>query len=284
MDDISKVYDIDKLKVRIKEVRKLRWNQYKDNMNSKEQNEFKKYACCKSQESLAEKIGVRRQAIIDWENGNTFPSINNIIELCSAFDCSIDYLLGSGDLPEIDPISKASFYSKISPIIIRYGREHNDYLDCLNYFMLPENCSSLFNEITLTAWKKYWISSSLKEIKPPLKEDIIKIYNEYNAVTPFNEINKKTYKSFLESKLPQNKLILSTKKNETGIKIKGCLNPIIYQNFFSGIEFDYTSFIDYLVENTFEPLSYNSMIELKKTKLASTFVNLFINYLEDMDR
>ncbi len=212
-------------------------------MNSKEQNEFKKYACCKSQESLAEKIGVRRQAIIDWENGNTFPSINNIIELCNAFDCSIDYLLGSGDLPEIDPISKASFYSKISPIIIRYGREHNDYLDCLNYFMLPENCSSLFNEI-----------------------------------------NKKTYKSFLKSKLPQNKLILSTKKNETGIKIKGCLNPIIYHNFFSGIEFDYTSFIDYLVENTFESLSYNSMIELQKTKLASTFVNLFINYLEDMDK
>ena len=46
-----------------------------------------------SQLDLAEKLGVTRQSISYYENGNVEPSINFIIQLSSPFNCSIDSLL-----------------------------------------------------------------------------------------------------------------------------------------------------------------------------------------------
>ena len=46
-----------------------------------------------SQLVLAEKLGVTRQSISYYENGNVEPSINFIIQLSSLFNCSIDSLL-----------------------------------------------------------------------------------------------------------------------------------------------------------------------------------------------
>lgn len=49
---------------------------------------------------------------------------------------------------------------------------------------------------------------------------------------------------------------------------------------FSNKEFNYSSFITYLVEHTFESLSHNMMIEIQKNKLLNRFAELFIKYLE----
>ena len=46
-----------------------------------------------SQLDLAEKLGVTRQSISYYENGNAEPSINFIIQLSSLFNCSVDALL-----------------------------------------------------------------------------------------------------------------------------------------------------------------------------------------------
>lgn len=266
---------------RIHELRKTRWEKYQSSLKDKNSPNLK-YAYCKTQGSLAIKLGVERRAVNSWENGTSSPSLENLVNLCDLLDCNIDYLLGANDYAEESPIALASHFSGISPEIIKYGRENPDYLECLNYFMLPENCSSLFNKITLATWKKFQIDSSLENIKSPLKEDIFRFFDEFNAITPFNELNKNKYKDFLESKLPKEKLILSSKKSKKGIYIKACFIPSIYQNFFPDKEFDYTAFINYLVDYTFEPLSHNAMIELQKAKLSHAFTNLFTKYLEEL--
>lgn len=46
-----------------------------------------------SQESLAEIVGVSRQAISKWESGKAYPDINNLIILSELFNCSIDSLV-----------------------------------------------------------------------------------------------------------------------------------------------------------------------------------------------
>ncbi len=46
-----------------------------------------------SQESLAEKVNVSRQAISKWELGLTLPDTDKIVALSKVFDVSIDYLL-----------------------------------------------------------------------------------------------------------------------------------------------------------------------------------------------
>ncbi len=46
-----------------------------------------------SQEELAEKIGVSRQAISKWESGTSLPEIEKLISLSEYFNVSIDYLV-----------------------------------------------------------------------------------------------------------------------------------------------------------------------------------------------
>lgn len=48
-----------------------------------------------SQEQLAEKVFVTRQAVSRWENGDTIPNIETLKLLSKLFDVSINTLLGS---------------------------------------------------------------------------------------------------------------------------------------------------------------------------------------------
>lgn len=46
-----------------------------------------------TQEQLAEKIGVSRQAIAKWEKGETLPDIDNVIALADLYEISVDSLV-----------------------------------------------------------------------------------------------------------------------------------------------------------------------------------------------
>lgn len=46
-----------------------------------------------SQEELAEKLNVSRQAVSKWESGNGYPETEKIITICDIFDCSMDELV-----------------------------------------------------------------------------------------------------------------------------------------------------------------------------------------------
>ena len=63
------------------------------------------YACRKraglSQEALAERIGVSRQAISKWETGEASPEISKLPPLADAFGVTVDWLLSEDGLPEL---------------------------------------------------------------------------------------------------------------------------------------------------------------------------------------
>ena len=46
-----------------------------------------------SQEELAEKLNVSRQAVSKWESGSGYPETEKIISICEIFDCSMDQLV-----------------------------------------------------------------------------------------------------------------------------------------------------------------------------------------------
>ena len=46
-----------------------------------------------SQEELAEKLNVSRQAVSKWESGSGYPETDKIITMCEMFDCSMDQLV-----------------------------------------------------------------------------------------------------------------------------------------------------------------------------------------------
>ena len=54
-----------------------------------------------NQVQLAERLGVKKQSVSNWENDNIMPSIDMLIRIADFFHVSTDYLLGR-DVQEPD--------------------------------------------------------------------------------------------------------------------------------------------------------------------------------------
>ena len=63
-----------------------------------------------SMQDLASKIGVTKSSINMWENSNSVPKDNILIELSKLFNVSIDYLLGNEKMEERVPENKRLHY------------------------------------------------------------------------------------------------------------------------------------------------------------------------------
>lgn len=50
----------------------------------------------KSQEQLADKLGVSRQAVSKWESGQSIPDMEKMMQLCKILNCSLDELVDDG--------------------------------------------------------------------------------------------------------------------------------------------------------------------------------------------
>lgn len=70
-----------------------------------------------SQEELAYKLGVSRQAVSKWESGAAFPETEKMMSICKIFDCSLDDLI-NGDIAqlEIDKDRKYTFNDLVNEI------------------------------------------------------------------------------------------------------------------------------------------------------------------------
>lgn len=58
-----------------------------------------------SQEQLAEKVNVTRQSVSKWENGESYPEMNNILELCKIFNCKLNDLVHT-DMTDISSLDE----------------------------------------------------------------------------------------------------------------------------------------------------------------------------------
>ncbi|WP_002151845.1 helix-turn-helix domain-containing protein [Bacillus cereus] len=76
-----------------------------------------------SQEDVAKKIGVTRQAVYKWENDKSYPDIDNLIILSEFYNVTLDDLIKGNDSfkkkIKIDDKNYVSFY--ISFILIFVG-------------------------------------------------------------------------------------------------------------------------------------------------------------------
>lgn len=273
-------YDKNLLCTRFKEIRTDRKELY---LKNKEENS--KYEYCLTQEAFACAVGADRRTIIKWEQGETIPSLEYLLKICDLLDCNFEYFLGIDDLPYIDTTAKASHFTGIDPRIIEYANKNPDYLECLNFFMLPENCSELFNKITLSAWKKYWINQSLSDIKPPLIDIIEKAFTDFYSFTPFTEISIDKYKEYLIEYLPIEKINFEpTPDSNFPINLKEVFFLRRYidckKNLSSANK--YNSFIDYIAQLTYEPLTNKEFIEIQKQKVANKFIDILSLYLSDL--
>ena len=73
-----------------------------------------------SQEDLAERIGVSRQAISKWESEQSNPDIENIVRLSEVYNTSTDYIL-KGTQPTVIHTSVKSKYTGAYKTLIIVG-------------------------------------------------------------------------------------------------------------------------------------------------------------------
>ena len=70
-----------------------------------------------SQEELADKVNVSRQSVSKWENGEAYPEMNNILELCKIFNCKIN------DLVHVDMSDINSLDDEIVMKVVKFNEE-----------------------------------------------------------------------------------------------------------------------------------------------------------------
>jgi len=75
-----------------------------------------------SQEDLAEKMYVSRQAISRWENGTALPDANNILQLSKLFSVTTDYLLNEDYSSDDDIPCVKEVHNILDSKKARYGK------------------------------------------------------------------------------------------------------------------------------------------------------------------
>ena len=74
-----------------------------------------------TQVQLAQKLGVTKQTVSNWENENIQPSIEMLVRIAKLFHTSTDYLLGLDNAPTINVADlPAPFIAHLVQIIEAY--------------------------------------------------------------------------------------------------------------------------------------------------------------------
>lgn len=73
-----------------------------------------------SQEALAEKLDVSRQAVSKWESDGAIPEIDKLIALSKFYDVTVGWLLGVEEDASTDKAKKTPGEPSSVTIIIRY--------------------------------------------------------------------------------------------------------------------------------------------------------------------
>ena len=70
-----------------------------------------------SQEELADKLGVSRQSVSKWETGENYPSMTNIMCLCTIFKCNINEIVHE-DMADINSLDE-----EIKMSVVKFKKE-----------------------------------------------------------------------------------------------------------------------------------------------------------------
>lgn len=82
-----------------------------------------------SQEALAEKLGVSRQAVSKWENDNGMPETEKLITMAKLFDTSLDNLIGEEKTAPTSPTAENNTQTRVDPaaVTLDVARSFLDY-------------------------------------------------------------------------------------------------------------------------------------------------------------
>lgn len=227
-----------------------------------------------SQEMMAEKIGVSRQAITKWETGLGVPDIENLVAIADLFKLSLDELMGR-DI-EHETLAKDYLYESVTEYDIDGKRDFDisfmgaNKLKLYAYegekvkvILLSDTISDIQNEL----------KTKIDDIKRKIDIDIKRVGNLSETVAK-NELTIKILIPQLymgEVDLNGNTNILELKNLELdNIEFSGKSKEITLENIKSHIEIDTNEDAKLYVKNVEGALDINQLSATSKLYIAST--------------
>ena len=227
-----------------------------------------------SQEMMAEKIGVSRQAITKWETGLGVPDIENLVAIADLFKLSLDELMGR-DI-EHETLAKDYLYESVTEYDID-GKKDFDISfmganklklyayegEKVKVILLSDTISDIQNEL----------KTRIDDIKRKIDIDIKRVGNLSETVAK-NELTIKILIPQLymgEVELNGNTNILELKNLELdNIEFSGKSKEIALENIKSHIEIDTNEDAKLYVKNVEGALDINQLSATSKLYIAST--------------
>lgn len=227
-----------------------------------------------SQEMMAEKIGVSRQAITKWETGLGVPDIENLVAIADLFKLSLDELMGR-DI-EHETLAKDYLYESVTEYDID-GKKDFDISfmganklklyayegEKVKVILLSDTISDIQNEL----------KTKIDDIKWKIDIDIKRVGNLSETVVK-NELTIKILIPQLymgEVELNGNTNILELKNLELdNIEFSGKSKEITLENIKSHIEIDTNEDAKLYVKNVEGALDINQLSATSKLYIAST--------------
>ena len=227
-----------------------------------------------SQEMMAEKIGVSRQAITKWETGLGVPDIENLVAIADLFKLSLDELMGR-DI-EHETLAKDYLYESVTEYDIDGKKDFDisfmgaNQLKLYAYegekvkvILLSDTISDIQNEL----------KTKIDDIKRKIDIDIKRVGNLSETVAK-NELTIKILIPQLymgEVDLNGNTNILELKNLELdNIEFGGKAKEIALENIKSHIEIDTNEDAKLYVKNVEGALDINQLSATSKLYIAST--------------
>lgn len=227
-----------------------------------------------SQEMMAEKIGVSRQAITKWETGLGVPDIENLVAIADLFKLSLDELMGR-DI-EHETLAKDYLYESVTEYDID-GKKDFDISfmganklklyayegEKVKVILLSDTIADIQNEL----------KTKIDDIKRKIDIDIKRVGNLSETVAK-NELTIKILIPQLymgEVDLNGNTNILELKNLELdNIEFGGKSKEIALENIKSHIEIDTNEDAKLYVKNVEGALDINQLSATSKLYIAST--------------
>ena len=227
-----------------------------------------------SQEMMAEKIGVSRQAITKWETGLGVPDIENLVVIADLFKLSLDELMGR-DI-EHETLAKDYLYESVTEYDID-GKKDFDISfmganklklyayegEKVKVILLSDTISDIQNEL----------KTKIDDIKRKIDIDIKRVGNLSETVAK-NELIIKILIPQLyigEVDLNGNTNMLELKNLELdNVEFSGKAKEIALENIKSHIEIDTNEDAKLYVKNVEGALDINQLSATSKLYIAST--------------
>lgn len=227
-----------------------------------------------SQEMMAEKIGVSRQAITKWETGLGVPDIENLVAIADLFKLSLDELMGR-DI-EHETLAKDYLYESVTEYDIDGKKDFDISFMGANKLKLyayeGEKVKVILRSDTISDIQNE-LKTKIDDIKRKIDIDIKRVGNLSETVAK-NELTIKILIPQLymgEVELNGNTNILELKNLELdNIEFSGKSKEIALENIKSHIEIDTNEDAKLYVKNVEGALDINQLSATSKLYIAST--------------